>query len=587
MKKIQFSKISKCIIGALSVQALSLGLVANHANAALYRVTESTGIDIVQYSYGQKRNAAGDAILSGRVTYNFPIQWDYLSEADFDAIENLAERQHELYYDLDPIEDRKALELGNPTANDLSWAKNYLVSQSSSVFYQKVGEVIVMATLQGETEDIPIFDTEFDGTDQVTRSTISYANGITEDGILFGTGSAPYLPVTVYDEEDNDREYHYWVREFTNKGFVYVNGQLKPIEAEENTYGGRSSVYDMRGTIAVGSSSLSLNPDAVEFIERETENGCRDPENVAPFEACLQSVEANLYNENAYMWILDRFGNVVDGQDLGFLVTPHENDDRAYQGVAAAVNANGVAVGYSHAWSDPTVRDDPSENESRGIYAAVYKETGNVDFTDKREWFASRALDINDSGIAIGYMEKFINGVARTKFFWADTNADEIDAVFPDDFFAGSSSVAHSINNNGMIVGEGEFETHNDSSSDPRRRHGFLYDSPNEIFYDINDLLECDSLYEVIEARHINDENDIFGTAIVKQPKRDSKGEIVLDRSGNIEQVDTLVAVVIERTDGEIEDCTRNEDKVERQGASMNYLLALLGFFGLGRRFKR
>ena len=120
----------------------------------------------------------------------------------------------------------------------------------------------------------------------------------------------------------------------------------------------------------------------------------------------------------------------------------------------------------------------------------------------------------------------------------------------------------------------------------PRRTHGFLYDITSKTFTDLNSFLTCDSAYTVIEARAINDSDEISGTALVKVPRRDSKGELKLGEDGEQLFEDVLRAVTLKPTDGEIEDCSSVEEKVERQGASLGLTsLFLLMFAGFRRRF--
>ena len=47
--------------------------------------------------------------------------------------------------------------------------------------------------------------------------------------------------------------------------------------------------------------------------------------------------------------------NVVETEQLGLLVTPHVDDDRAFTSQALAVNNHGVAVGYAHGWDNTDV----------------------------------------------------------------------------------------------------------------------------------------------------------------------------------------------------------------------------------------
>jgi hypothetical protein len=72
-------------------------------------------------------------------------------------------------------------------------------------------------------------------------------------------------------------------------------------------------------------------------------------------------------------------------------------------------------------------------------------------------------------------------------------------------------------------------------------------------------------------------------------PLRDSKGEIILDSTGNETIVDLVIAVKLEPIlVGDVEDCDAPADEInrDRQGAALTYML----FFGcviLGwRRFK-
>jgi len=196
------------------------------------------------------------------------------------------------------------------------------------------------------------------------------------------------------------------------------------------------------------------------------------------------------------------------------------------------------------------------------------------------------SYDINNEGIAVGYTSKYINGDLRTKFFYVDTNADNMEMVLPTDFFVGSSSVATAINEAGKVVGHGEVETHNDSSNNPRRTNGFIFDKNTDTFTNLNDLLACESPYTIIEARHINDNDEISASAIIKQQRRDAKGELMVDESGEPITEDVIRAVTLKPTNGEIEDCSEVEEKIEREGAGFGLAsLMLLSLVQLRRRF--
>jgi hypothetical protein len=572
----------------------ALGISA--VNAATYQVIDKGDVSSLKYTYSQQENINGEAAISGTDIYNFPVQYQYLDEDDYDAIVLLANNSHEAVHELNDIEDETALRNENPTANDLSWVIRFLRARANNTLYQEVGDVFAMTNFTGQTALFNVFDEKFAGSDTFTRSTKEYISGITDEGWVYGNASAPYLPLN-FTESDGDEVTH-WVRKFTTRGFFSPDGGASIIEItppsetdlpEGQRLGGESAILDISEShIAVGYASTSIDQAAIDFITDET-GGCADPDVLddLPYSVCVQRIISSVYNTEAIKWTIDAEG-IITSEVLGHLVTPHEDDEREFINYAQAVNNNGVAVGYAHGWVDEN-ETDPSRNESRNFYAVVYKNGAVTDYTDDHgKYFDSRAYDINDLGIAVGHVNTFVNGNKRTKFYHVDTNAENMAMEFPTDFFTGSSSTARAINEKGMIVGEGEFETHNDSNgANPRRTHGFLYDMTAKTFTDLNSFLACDSGYTVIEARDINDANEISATALVKVPRRDSKGNLMVDGKGEQLLEDVVRAVTLKPTDGEIEDCSKVEEKIERQGAGFGLTgLVLLMFSGLRRRFK-
>ena len=571
----------------------ALGISA--VNAATYEVIDKGAVSSLKYTYSQQENTNGEAAISGTDIYNFPVQYKYLDEDDYDAIVLLAKNTHEAVHALNDIENETALRNENPTANDLSWVVRFLRARTSNTLYQEVGDVFAMTNFNDKTELFNVFDEKFVGTDTFTRSTKEYISGITDEGWVYGNASAPYLPLDFTDS--NDDEVTHWVRKFTTRGFFSPDGGASIIEIippsetdlpEEQRFGGESAILDISEShIAVGYASTSIDQAEIDFITDES-GGCADTEVLKdlPYSVCVQRRLLNAYNTEAFKWTIDAQGTVTS-EILGNLVTPHEDDTREYVNFAQAVNNHGVAVGFSHGWFDET-ETEPSVNERRYFYAVAYKDGEVIDLNnDHSKFFDSRAYDINDAGIAVGHVNAVVNGNQRTKFYHVDTNSEIIEMVMPDDFFSGSSSTARAINEKGMVVGEGEFETHNDSSNNPRRTHGFIYDITAKTFTDLNDYLACDSAYTIIEARDINDANEVSATAIIKVPRRDSKGNLMLDEKGEQLTEDVVRAVTLKPTDGEIEDCSIVEEKVERQGAGFGLTgLVLLMFAGLRRRFK-
>jgi hypothetical protein len=593
------NKFVKSVLALGITSALSLSM----AHAAKYEVIDKGSIEIVKNSYSQQENNQSQMAISGSGLYNFPVQFQYFDEADFDSVVNLANLTHENVFGINNIEDEAALRAGNPNANDLSWAIAYLKDRGKSnvkQLYQPVGDVVAMRNLTGlagDTKDFAVFDQHFPDTETLTRSTVDYVSGITNDGWIYGNASAPYRAMPFTDSDGEEKVY--WVRDFTTRAYFSPDAgetiiELKPPTENEDVdeelrFGGESGIYDMSESLfAVGFASTSITQKYIDFITRTTDNGCADEEllKTIPVEVCVQTVIDEIYNTEAIKWTIDLNGE-TSAEILPHLVTPHEDDESELLNYAQAINNNGVAVGFAHGWWDEK-ETEPSKNERRNFYAVVYKNGEVKDFTDDHsEFFNSRAYDINDSGIAVGHVKTLINGNQRTKFYYVDTNDFDsgMKMVRPDDFFVGSSSTARAINENGIIVGEGEIETHDDSRS-PRRRHAFMYDIASETFTNLNSLLPCDSDYTIIEARDINEHNEISASALVVVPRRDAKGELMVDKdSGEQLMEDVVRAVTLKPITGEIEDCSESEEKVERQGAGLGFigLFALLSF-GFTRR---
>ena len=567
----------------------ALGLTA--VNAATYRIIDKGDVDNLKFTYAQQFNNSGEMAVSGTNYYNFPVQYEYLDEDDFQAIELAAERLHESVFGINDLEDYDAMVAGDPTANDLYWVVKYLQDKGTSPTYQKVGNASAMVNLSGQTESVTIFDKPFEETGDLTLSTTDYINGITHVGWIFGNGSAPYLPKSFVNSTET--EITYFHRDFTTRGYFSPDGGttiievLPPTEQTDNPdrhYGGESALLGMSDSsnYAVGYASVGLDEDKVEFIEKTDEGGCNDPVVLAdlPLEVCIQGQLDGMYDLDAALWTISG-NNEISVESLGILVEPHIDDPRTYSSVAQAVNDHGVAVGYSHGWVNEQ-ETNPEWNEPRSLYGVIFKDGKVTSFTeDHEEYFESRTYDINNDGIAVGHATTYVNGAARTKAFWVDTNEENPKMVLPESYFKGAAHTARSVNNYGFFVGEGEVETHNDSAQNPRRTEGYIYDINNELVHNLNDLTACGSPYTITEARDINDNNVIAATAVVKADRRDAKGEVMLDENGNVLREDVLRAVILEPIDGEIEECTEEEDFVERQGAGFGFY-ALLSLFGFG-----
>jgi len=610
------NKLVKNIIALSISSALSLGFITS-VNASTYQIVDKGEASKLKYTYAQHQNINGDMAISGTNTYDFPVQFQYLDDDDFTAIQTFAFNYYQGVHSLDDIEDADALKAGNPTANDLAWVVRWLQSTTSTgkgknIEYQKVGDTIAMTNIDSISQDYPLWDTTFDTSDSLTRSTTDIISGITNNGTAYGTATAPYLPTDVFTDADGD-EHTFWLREYGIRGFFsFEQGsqvhQLVPLETQYG--GGSSAILEVNEAgIAAGFSSYKITQSYLEAIEGRTDpdesdeanknNTCADPD-IVPVDITLEACIANLlinattapYHSMAIKATLGPNGSTVVEQ-LGLLVTPHEDDERVYSSYALAINNNGIAVGYADGFYDETVTE-PEADETRWYqYAVVYKNGEVIDLSgDHSVARNSRAYDINDAGIAVGHINKVTNGKYIQKFFYVDTSVpkEEIKMVTPDDFFSGSESTVRAINNNNLMVGEGEVETHSESSSNPRRTAAFVYDMNDDLFTNLNETIPCAlrQTYDIFEARGINDSGTISATAIVKAERRDAKGEIMLDDNGEPLTEDVVRAISLQPTPENNEVCTaEEEDKVVRQGASINLggMLSLMALFGLRRKF--
>jgi len=601
---------AKNILALGVTAALSLGAFST-SHAATYEVVDKGSAKSLEYTYGKKQNNQGVMAVSGTTIYNFPIQFEYFDESDFVSIRNFAYTYHNYYYGLDVIEDYDALVAGNPTANDLAWSKLYLQDRNKSgqnpnYEYQIVGDTAAMINFGSDSEstEIRIFDTDFEGNysaeSTLTRSTIDIIEGVTDSGIAFGTATAPYLPMEGPATESDGTFKTHWVREHGQRGFLSPdNGvTIYPVMPKETRYGGGiSAIFDVNELgEAVGYYSFALGKNREEYV-LDTSGGCADPAILddIPVEICIQKIQNGMYHLMPFKAKLLDTGE-IETTELGLLITPHVDDERAFSSQALAINNSGVAVGYAHGWDDDNVTTPEVNERMTGSYAVIFKddEDGNrevFDFNQEHYYFSygsvypfSRAHDINDNGLVVGYTRDPSTYVK--KLFYVDSTLpnSEMKVVIPKDFFTTSKSTAFAVNNGGVIVGEAEIETHNDSADNPRRTAGFMYDTSSDspVIIDLNTLLACDSKYNILKANDINDNGDISATAIVKEQSYDAKGVAIPG-----EEIDVVRAVLLTpKAGGEVEDCAAVEEKVERQGASINgvALIGLLSLFGFRRR---
>jgi hypothetical protein len=566
--------------------ALSLALlVAPVSQAAKYRVVELPVADKGQSSFPSAINEDGNITVnvgapettSSRLStaYNIPIDLDLL---DFES-ETL----------INGLTDVASASNGDFNSTDYELLLALIRASDGAQSAQQIAATIGFLASENETNYIPGFDQRSTPDNAFSISTKIILRDVNGSDFTVGSGEGFYNKVDYTFESGEDVTFV--VHEFGTRGFVSLGGDtVVGLPAPNTTAGGFSDAYGINeSNQVVGYGSTLFLTDS---LETEVTN-CADDElrGDIPFESCISTVVSSFTNSvttfsqlRGLIWQLDGQGNLLDTKVLGLLFEPEADDTANYSSQAVAINDNGIAVGISN-----------GQYTENGVtvtrnFGVIFEEDEVINLTPDPESAVARssntissAADINNNNLVVGYQVKAVNGTNRTKFFVYDMNLSEV--TFPDDFFLGSSSVALDINNNDLVVGYGEV----DASLTGRRTEGFLYDHEAEQFYGARDLISCDSPYRIVQANSINDKNEIAATALYRGPQRDSRGEVIIDSTGNETIVDLVVAVKLEPiTGGEVENCDTPADELnrERKGASVTWMLAF-GLVLLGwRRFK-
>ena len=569
-----------------------LATLSTSAMSATYQLTELGRLDGAKHSYVTDVSENGHIIGLANGVYRLPIDISYIDFED-SAIRNAYDGakvsyeliDKEITFTLDDIENNDAV---NTNADAHAFMVSFITDVQSGRLtnseYQKISSALTTVyTSEGASEQV-LFDEQSLDYDGLTRSTTNLLNAVTDDGVMVGWGSAPYEK-TAFTQTDEDEEETHFLREFISRGIVISPDGVKvPLVPEFNEYGGTSIATDIvqtsDGYVVVGSVSTGIPVDRQEDID----DNCDGEDE--PVSDCIESLDRNistgLFDKRAVKWTLDNSLNITNTEVFGLAITPEDDEDFAFRSNAFAVNENGLIAGTSD------VRYD-----DRRYSMPVYFENGEVKqfINQDDDWVGGKAVAINNDNIIVGYANKRIENRTRTKFFYFDKNSNNV--VFPTDFFTSSSSIANDINDNGVIVGEGETDIFNSTS---RRREGFMYTIGEDKIVNINSLLPCYEAdgetrfkYTVAEAKAINNNNEIFGVATKTVEKTDTFGNVVLDVDGNIEYESVAVAVKLTPTSGSVEECPAQEiEEYERQSSSFPwYTLLLLPLAAMRRVFRK
>ncbi|MDP5132416.1 MAG: DUF3466 family protein [Paraglaciecola sp.] len=545
---------------------LSCTLMTLAAQSAQYKVVELPTSSLGQSTFPTDINNSGNATVNVQNNFNPVIDVSLIN--------------FELQSLIDNLTDIEAAKAGQLNDEDYLLLYTFVTANRENQTFQQIAQRKSYVSSDSEATLLPAFDLKTITDDEYDGATTTIVRAINDFGYTVGAGQGGFyqLPFTFEDESERT----YVLNDFYRRAFAQVNDNVVALLPPDVTAGGLSEAFDINnnnqvvgtGTTAISSTTFQTSVD-----------NCLDDDERGdiPAESCLRALSISLSanpgsfaQRRGLIWQLDAQGNVVSTKTLGLLDTPADDDVRTFSGSAVAINDNGIAVGEVS--TDTVFKGRTYLNPKAAFYIDDQILTINSDSDN----YSSTATGINNDDIAVGFVQKQINGVFRRKMFVHDINTDV--TSYPTGFFLGSSTVPMSINNNGLVVGYGEIE----SSISSRRNEAFLYDTNNDTFMDIGSLLACDSAYLIQAANGINDDNEIVATALKKGKRTNIKGEVVLDSDGAEIETDVVVAVKLIPIDGgSVEQCEVVDDfNKPRQGAGSAWLL-LLGIFGFGlRRFK-
>ena len=553
----------------LKLSALAMTISMSFSSlAATYSVvelpTEELGVNV----FAQTLDEQGNPGVVVQDHYNPPLDFSLI---DFDT-QTLQ----------DNLTDIDAARAGNPNFDDY----NYLVavvrsgSRENNVFVQQLA-LYQSYLIDGQaTQRVIGFDEERDETNGFTFGPDVYINDAISPSLYVGTSEGVFDKLN-YTNAD-DAQITFVLPEFERRGFIDLNGNIVALTPAEAALGGISEANGVNSNRhVVGHQTIAISNQFQVLIDDCNDETVRGDQ---PLEACYRNIARNnaLATTNfrqAVKWEVDSSGQIINQESFAypfdFVRDPNDSIERIYYSNARAINDAGTIVGESSF-------ADSNGDIQRFLTAAVFADGQTTPFLNEIGQTPSSAYDVNDSNMVTGFYSREVNGTVRTKFYLYDLDAQQ--ATFPDDFFPGSASLGRDINNNNIIVGEGEVESANVQN---RRRHGFIYYADTNEFIDLNDAIGCEAPYTIVSAQAINDDNVILANALVNRQARNVRGELVTDDDGQAVMVDKIIPVLLEPlADGELTDCDAQDNVIpERKGASSSlWALLTLGLLAFRRR---
>ncbi len=493
-----------------------------------------------------------------------------------------------------------------------------------------------------------------DGEDEATPRTDAFYFGAGAEafGLRIGSVSAlqrtlanPNYNPTPEDEDeveegvDYDDDEFFFFRDWENRAFVQrsadpadfvtlappvtefvgeepedFDGEWEPVNiggiSVAAAINDNGSVVGYAGTaLTTGSQDRLQSCFEAQIPDEDAEEGAREP---APLEICVQSAQnsGNLaYQTRAYRWDLD-YGDlsVLSAQALPLHFALEEDDTAIYTTQALGLNNAGWTVGRGQAATNPDAAPEDVKLINSSLWALAWNGVEKPTLIgptrqDSERIIESIAYDVNDNGIAVGAVRRYISGYARTKFGWVDLNQELAEGEHftftqPLDFFSYESDLssrARSINNHNQVVGNIEIDRVRNL---PRRLRAFIYDQNSDSFANLNAQLTCrargleavgedengNPIYQkalitdennfsepvtyeadivLVDANFIDDNGNIVATALVDLPKVKTELIEVEDEEGNFVGYRT---VIVTDEDGKpVVDTNANGDPTTNQ----------------------
>jgi hypothetical protein len=535
------------------------------ANAASYTVVELPTKDLSINQFGSAIDDTGLVVATVSQAFNPPIDLSLIELSNF------------------TLNDPDGAAVGDFDVDDYNTLGAYIYTQSdaNSFFGQKLASQIAFKTDGTETEYI-------NGLDHITEGTNGFTFGqqtIIGDSVngthIVGSMAGPFNEIEYTDTSGN--ELVYTVNDFASHGFIQVDDNVTELAPEDTTSGGLSSANAINANLQVaGSVSVGLIDNLSEAAEACLDDDQRLDE---PVEACLYRVRLPQNGSDSFkifshrratIWQADANGNVISQVKYGLLFEPTGEETAGLSSEALDINDSGVAVGSS---SVP-------RGTSFSTAATIFEDGLITRIIDDEDMLPNIATTINNNGFVAGYQTVVVGQVLRTKMFIYNKNTADLN--FSNGFFINSSTIPRAMNDNNLVVGEGESE----ASQSTRRRSGFVYDINTDTFTNLNTLVPCDTDMDIIAANGINNSGEIIADALIKRAARNLNGEVILDSNGEETLVDRVVAVKLVPTGDIPSNCSSSEEDEstdERQGAGIGFLtlLGLLMTSVFRRRFKK